>query len=211
MRRLQVVRTRIVTVQTVCASLLIALYPEYPEAPEQRVERPAGAQTPAPETPEAKEAPPPPTPKPANKKVAKERPLETVEPVLMDEIVADVEKVTEQTPSQPTSPTATQSMKNSLPTPVPIFQLTQAPSFLHREKPIYPEVMRVGGISGVVKLEALIDSEGRVREVNILKSAGEHFDEAAREAVLASTFYPAKIENEPVAVLLRLPVKFSLL
>ncbi len=70
--------------------------------------------------------------------------------------------------------------------------------------------MRTQGISGIVKLEALIDKEGRVRKVSILKSAGKAFDEAARRAILASSFYPAEVEKKPVAVLLRLPVRFEL-
>lgn len=169
-------------------------------------------QQPAPEKPVAKKRPPPlvPKPVPVAKKVVKEKPAETVEAVSVEKTVANIENLAVQTPSQPT-PTSTKSVENSLPTPVPTFQLTQLPRFLHREIPVYPEAMRAGGISGVVKLEALIDKEGRVRAVNILKSAGEYFDEAARQAVLASTFYPAKVDSEPVAVLLRLPVRFGLL
>ncbi len=98
----------------------------------------------------------------------------------------------------------------SLPTPEPIFKLTELPHFLHREAPIYPETMRTAGRSGVVKLEALIDKKGRVRRVTIIKSAGAAFDRAAKTAILASSFSAAKIGEEMVAVRLRLPVRFSL-
>ena len=152
---------------------------------------------------------PAPEPAPVAKKVVHEK-LETVTPAPVNEAVTEPEEAAEQIPAQPAQPVASESAEHAMPTPVPIFQVTQAPRFLHREAPIYPEVMRAQGISGVVKVEALIDNEGRVRQVSVLKSAGEYFDEAARRAVLSSSFYPAEIEGKPVAVLLRLPVKFGL-
>ena len=96
------------------------------------------------------------------------------------------------------------------PVPVPVFQLTRTPRYLFRASPVYPEAMRVQGRSGVVKLEVLIDKAGQVREVRILKSAGKLFDDAARRAILSSTFLPAEVDGQAVAVLWRLPVKFSL-
>ncbi|VAX02500.1 hypothetical protein MNBD_GAMMA20-933 [hydrothermal vent metagenome] len=128
-----------------------------------------------------------------------------------EEIIEETDETVEPALSEPTPPMLIEPAEDALPNPVPIFKLTQAPRFLHREVPVYPETMRTQGISGIVKLEALIDKEGRVRKVNILKSAGKHFDEAARRAILASSFYPAEVENKPVAVLLRLPVRFDLL
>ncbi len=168
-------------------------------------------QQPVPEKPALKKAPlPKPEPSPQTEKVATERPAEAVEHKPEDAIIEEVEKTVEQMPPKPTAPMLTEPTEEALPTPMPIFKLTQAPRFLHRQQPLYPETMRTQGISGTVKLEALIDKEGRVREVNILKSAGTHFDQAAKQAILASTFYPAEVEGEPVAVLLRLPVKFNL-
>lgn len=157
--------------------------------------------------------PPPPEPKlsPQAKRIVEEMPPKTVAHEPEEEIVEKAEEIPEPLLAEPTPLMLIEPMEDALPNPVPIFKLTQAPRFLHREVPVYPEMMRVQGVSGVVKLEVLIDKEGRVRKVNILKSAGEKFDEAAKRAVLASSFYPAEVEREPVAVLLRLPVKFSLL
>ncbi len=156
-----------------------------------------------------KTAPPPkPQPKPASiaKKIVAKKTPKPVQPEPVEAV--DVRETTPVKASPPIKSKA--ANEQPLPTPVPIFQLTQAPRFLHRETPIYPEVMRVQGVSGVVKLEALIDKKGRVRKVHILKSVGKAFDEAAKRAILASSFYPAKVKNRPVAVLLRLPVKFNL-
>lgn len=98
-----------------------------------------------------------------------------------------------------------------LPTPVPTFKLTETPRFLHKATPVYPPQMKTSGQTGLVKLSALIDKHGRVRKVTIIKSAGDEFDQAAIAAIKASTFIPAKIGGQPVAVLLKLPVNFRLL
>ncbi len=163
--------------------------------------------------PVAKSLPPPPKPElsPQAKKTVKQVSPQPVKHVTTEEIVEETEEVVEPALIEPTPPMLIEPAEEALPSPVPIFKLTQAPHFLHREVPVYPEMMRTQGISGVVKLEALIDKQGRVRKVDIVKSAGKHFDEAAKQAMLASTFYPAEVENEPVAVLLRLPVTFDLL
>ena len=168
---------------------------------------------PTPKKPTAKKAPPPPKSEisPQAKERIKEIPPEPVVHEPVEKVVEKIVETDEPLPAEPTPPMLVEPTEDALPNPVPIFQLTQAPRFLHQETPVYPEIMRTQGISGIVKLEALIDKEGRVRKVNILTSAGKHFDEAARQAILASSFYPAEVENSPVAVLLRLPVKFDLL
>jgi len=168
---------------------------------------------PTPKKSTAEKAPPPPKPEisPQAKERIKEIPPEPVVHEPVEKVVEKIVETDEPLPAEPTPPMLVEPTEDALPNPVPIFQLTQAPRFLHQETPVYPEIMRTQGISGIVKLEALIDKEGRVRKVNILTSAGKHFDEAARQAILASSFYPAEVENAPVAVLLRLPVEFDLL
>ncbi len=184
-----------------------------PVKQEKQSPPPKPKKQPMPKKPVVKEPPPPPKPElsPQAKKIVEEVPPKTVEQEPEEKIVEKTEEAVKPAPAEPTPPMLIEPAEDALPNPVPIFKLTQAPRFLHRETPVYPETMRTQGISGVVKLEALIDKEGRVTKVNILKSAGKHFDEAARRAIQASSFYPAEVENEPVAVLLRLPVRFDLL
>jgi len=181
----------------------------------QPAPKPKQQPTPKPEQkkPMVKKMPPPPVqqPTPIAKTKIKKTPHKSEKPTPQEDTMENNKELAEHIPNQPTPSSSTQPEKEPLPTPVPIFQLTQAPRFSHREIPIYPEVMRLDGVSGIVKLEVLIDNQGRVRQVNIVKSAGKHFDEAAKYAILASRFYPAKVNNKPVAVLLRLPVKFGLL
>lgn len=184
-----------------------------PVKQEKQPPSPEPKKQPMPKKPLVKKPSPPPKPElsPQAKKVEEEMPPETVEHEPEEEIVEKIEETAEPAPAEATPPMLIEPAEDALPNPVPIFKLTQAPRFLHREIPAYPEAMRTQGISGIVKLEALIDKEGRVRKVKILKSAGKYFDEAAKHAILASTFFPAEVENKPVAVLLRLPVQFDLL
>jgi len=106
---------------------------------------------------------------------------------------------------------AKQQTEAALPIPVPVFKLTQGPQFLHKEALIYPEAMRSSGQTGIVKVAVLIGKEGKVYRVTVLNSAGKAFDEAAKEALMASTFLPAKVENKKVATELRMPIIFRLL
>jgi len=157
---------------------------------------------------------PKPTPKKVPKKIIKKTMLAKAKPVKKEIVetkklppVKEIEKIAELpkeiVPEKVSPPT--------MPVPVPIFKLTEAPQFLHRENLVYPENMRSLGITGVVKLAVLIGKEGNVYRVKVLKSAGDEFDEAAKMALLASTFIPAKMGNKNVAVELRMPVKFRLL
>jgi len=107
--------------------------------------------------------------------------------------------------------TNTISEASKLPPPVPFYKLSDLPRFTHRETPVYPENMRASGNKGTVELMVLIDKTGKVRKITILKSAGDSFDQAAIDAIRASTFMPAKVKGKPVTALLKMPVKFKLL
>lgn len=168
------------------------------------------SEPPPPAPPPPKPKPPPPKPpKPKPKPPEPEPPPPEVSEFAAETVVEPPAPEPEPEP-QPEPPPRPQPPKEALPTPVPIFKLSAMPRFLHQEAARYPESMRAGGNSGTVRLEALIDDAGRVREVTILESAGEAFDEAAREAILASSFVPAEVDGKKVAVRLRLPVRFQL-
>ena len=96
------------------------------------------------------------------------------------------------------------------PAPVPLFKLTKIPHFLHKELPVYPESMRSLGKTATVLLEILIDKTGKVANVTVVKSGGEDFDQAAKEAFMRSSFTPAEMEGKAVPVLLRQSVTFQL-
>ncbi len=94
--------------------------------------------------------------------------------------------------------------------PVPIYRLTALPRFVHKEEPIYPDQLRRLGKEATVKLELLIDADGSVRNIRVLKSAGTKFDQAAIDAIRASRFAPGNVNGRAVPVLMRVPVRFRL-
>lgn len=76
--------------------------------------------------------------------------------------------------------------------------------------PEYPEMARKAGIEGVVMLHVLIDKEGKVRDVRVIKGIGAGLDEAAVKAVKTSIWTPAIQNQRPVAVWVSFPFRFKL-
>ena len=92
----------------------------------------------------------------------------------------------------------------------PLSKLTRPPAFLHKIDPVYPVSEQRAGSQANVLAEVTIDDKGNVRAVRIIKSAGENFDKAVREALLNSAFVPGYIDKQAVAVRVIVPFRFNL-
>jgi periplasmic protein TonB len=112
---------------------------------------------------------------------------------------ADPKPLTDLNPQPTPPPVPTKPVETSL-TP------TAAPA------PSYPRDALREGISGTVQLELLVGVDGRVLEVKIMHSSGNHLlDEAAREQVLRNwRFQPALRDGIPVQSLGIVPIVFDL-
>ena len=75
--------------------------------------------------------------------------------------------------------------------------------------PEYPALARSAHAYGVVILEAVIDAQGAVTSVRVLRSI-PLLDKAAVEAVQQWRFTPARLNNEPVPVVMTVTVNFTL-
>jgi protein TonB len=64
-------------------------------------------------------------------------------------------------------------------------------------------------VEGLVILEALIDEQGTVRDVRVIRSVPV-LDRAAMDAVRQWRFTPTLLTGEPVSVLMNVSVTFSL-
>ncbi|MGH9812080.1 MAG: energy transducer TonB [Candidatus Acidiferrales bacterium] len=80
---------------------------------------------------------------------------------------------------------------------------------IHRVEPVYPRVAQIARIQGDVVLEALLDKDGRVRNVEI-KSGHPSLAQAAREAVEQWVYEPTYLNGVPYPVLLTVKVEFRL-
>ncbi len=74
----------------------------------------------------------------------------------------------------------------------------------------YPKMAMKQGIEGVVYLELFIDEAGNIRKVNVLKDPGYGFADAAIAALEGITCKPALMNEKPVAVRFRYPIRFVL-
>jgi TonB family protein len=85
----------------------------------------------------------------------------------------------------------------------------ELPEAVHQPGPVYPEAARQAGVTGTVMVQALIGKDGLVKDTRVMKSI-PLLDSAAVEAVRQWKFKPALVKNEPVAVWVAIPVRFSL-
>lgn len=100
--------------------------------------------------------------------------------------------------------------EDSLPIPADEFLITAMPKVVEEIRPIYPPAAKKQGIEGKVVFEILIDGTGKVRQVVLIKSLGEEFDLAARDAIMRFKFRPAMMEDKPVAVKVKYAINFVL-
>jgi protein TonB len=90
------------------------------------------------------------------------------------------------------------------------FGSTGGPGFIRRVLPRYPRLAREMSREGTVVLSLTIDEKGILQGVEVVESAGFGFDEAALQAMQASTFKAAVRNGQPVASRALLPVRFML-
>jgi len=77
-------------------------------------------------------------------------------------------------------------------------------------EPQYTDVARKVRLQGMVILEAIIDRNGDVTDVRILKPLGMGLDNSALEAVKRWKFQPGTLHGQPVPVIYNLTVNFRL-
>jgi TonB family protein len=82
------------------------------------------------------------------------------------------------------------------------------PQKIHDVKPIYPDAARTAHVQGVVIVEALLDRQGNVEEVHVLRSI-PMLDQAAIDAVSQWKFTPVLLNGEPIPTIMTLTVNFS--
>ena len=81
------------------------------------------------------------------------------------------------------------------------------PALVYRVEPTYPAAASAMGIEGTVILEALVDEEGRVTSVRVLRSNGV-FDRAALDAVRQWRYSPVLLNGRPEKFVLTVVVTF---
>ncbi len=85
-----------------------------------------------------------------------------------------------------------------------------APVKIFAPPPQYTEEARQARIQGVVIVQAIIDCQGFVTEINVLKELPLGLSEAAVSAISQWRFEPATLDGRPISVYYNLTVNFRL-
>lgn len=86
----------------------------------------------------------------------------------------------------------------------------EPPVAVRQINPRYPRLARMAQLEGTVYVTAYIDTSGNVVRTEIAQSAHEILDRAAANAIAQWHFTPARIMDNPVAVMVEIRVVFSL-
>jgi protein TonB len=93
--------------------------------------------------------------------------------------------------------------------PVRVGGVIKEPALIYRVDPVYPGVAISANIEGTVILEAIVDEEGRVDTVRVLRSVSV-LDRAAVEAVKQWRYSPVILNGIPEKFILTVAVTFRL-
>jgi len=85
----------------------------------------------------------------------------------------------------------------------------RAPAKIVNVAPVYPEMARITKVEGMVILEAVIDASGSVTSARVLRGH-PLLDQAALDAVQRWRFTPARLNGEPIPVVMTVTVQFKL-
>jgi len=94
--------------------------------------------------------------------------------------------------------------------PADFVPVEKEPVPVKKVEPKYPELAQRAGLEGKVWVKIWVDKEGKAKQVVVIKSDAEIFNEPAIEAAKQFVFTPAYMNNGPVAVWVSVPFKFKL-
>ncbi len=97
----------------------------------------------------------------------------------------------------------------SLPEGLRVSSGVPQPVLAHRVEPVYPPLARQSGIEGEVVLEAVVDRNGKLTGLH-LDSGNSLLAAAAMRAVEQWRYRPSRLNGEPIAVPIKITLKFAL-
>lgn len=93
--------------------------------------------------------------------------------------------------------------------PLPVGGEISVPRKIVHVAPVYPRLALYAGVEGTVMLEAVINEQGKIERLKVLRSVAL-LDAAAIDAVTRWRYTPTTLNNVPVPVLMTITVTFSL-
>jgi serine/threonine-protein kinase len=178
-----------------------------PIAQEVDVSPVAAVTAPALRGPRVDAAAPPPTPE------AQAPPNESVlQPVRRSANIDPAPESSDQAPTTaPEVPAATDPATNAVVVPTaPAADVITAPTRIRTIEADYPIVARAAELEGEVLLQAVVQADGKVSNVEVLRSVHAVLDEAARKAVMQYEYTPGRRNGIPETSTVRITVSFRL-
>ncbi len=86
----------------------------------------------------------------------------------------------------------------------------KAPKIRFSPEPEFSEAARYEKFQGVVVVDLVVDHDGKVRNVKIVRPLGLGLDEQAVAMIKTWSFEPAKLDGKPVPVEMNVEVAFNL-
>ncbi len=169
------------------------------------------------ETPDPQPEPEPAPPKPQVKPLPKppvlvaKRTVPTPQPVIEAPEPDPVpEPIPEVLPPPVVAPVVAEAPKPAPPPPPP--SPPRPADYLNNPKPPYPALSRRLNEEGIVRLNVLVNADGTVARLEVVKSSGyPRLDDVARKTVQSSwKFEPARQSGKPVQAWVTVPIQFTL-
>ena len=95
--------------------------------------------------------------------------------------------------------------------PVRVGGSITAPALVRQVEPEYPAAALAAGVTGLVILEAEVDTNGRVTSVKVLRSSGKFLDASAIAALQQWRYSPLILSGVPVPFVLTVTFNFNTL
>lgn len=90
------------------------------------------------------------------------------------------------------------------------FVAEKQPLPIKQVAPEYPDFVKKMNVEGTVWLQCVVDKNGNVGKIDVLKSVLPQLDDEAKKALKKWKFQPAESGGKPVAVWVKLPFEFKL-
>lgn len=84
------------------------------------------------------------------------------------------------------------------------------PKLIFEAVPEFPRMAKLVGIGGTVWVKALVDTNGDVRDVVIIKSSNDVFNGSAHDAAMKFKFSPAIQNGFPVPIWVSFPIEYEI-
>lgn len=81
---------------------------------------------------------------------------------------------------------------------------------IHTVAPEFPLEMRRHGVTGVVTLDCLVDTQGQVQDPKVVKASDDDLIAPALAAIRKWKFEPGRRDGQPVPTRATIPIRFAL-